>query len=592
MAHFVKNCWLASTAALAVLVISGTATAQQQVGSPEPTAVAPALVSSQHTGTINGHVMIDSGRSLEGVKVLLSQAGASGPAHQATTDDNGEFRFDDLHDGIYTVVGAVAHGYFISRQPTNAIEPDLHYLGDSINIKLVKGGVITGKVLDARGDAVVGVSVRSVRTRDLEGLPPDGDLETAGQTDDRGIYRIYGLKAGIYVVEAGGSRRDLRVDSYKNDSPTYYPSETRATAREISVQAGGETSSIDIRYRGDAGHSVSGNIIGPAALSPALISVMLLYSGSDTVAAFPSPSSNNDNRAFSFSGVADGEYELLIRVNNPSLGQGFIATRAVTMKGADIVGLKISPAPLGSVTGQIQVDPSVTVAKDSKCKMRHVLTTETVMLIARKSEASQSKPDRMLPNKISGSPNEKGQFAFHNLGEGIYRLEARLPNDAWYVKSITLSAGPSKSQQSGSSKTIDVARLGFSLKPGENLGNLFITLAYGAAGIQGRTAVSRKADSPQRVSLHLVPAEREFEDDPLHYAEVPVSGDGSFSIGNLPPGRYWMISRPVFDSVTNSVIKPLAWDPNERAKLRDEAKPGSPQLELQPCQRVTEYVLP
>jgi len=564
--------------------------AQRQVGSPDPSDV-PKPVGSPRTGTISGHVMIESGGTLEGVRVLLSQAGTSGSLHQATTAENGEFRFDDLRDGTYTVFGAVARGYFMPK-PTNAIQPVLYYLGDSINIKLVRGGVITGKVLDTRGEPVVGVSVRSTRTRDLEGLPPNGDSETGSQTDDRGIYRLYGLSPGMYVVAAGGTRRDLRVDPYKYDAPTYYPSEMRATAREISVQAGIETSSIDIRYRGDAGHSVSGNIIGLESLSPAFISVMLLYSGSDMRAAFTSPSSNNNNRAFSFFGVADGEYELLIRGDNVPLGPGFIAMQHITIKGADLAGLKISPSPLGFLTGRIQADSSVTGPEDSKCKISHTITTETVLLLARKSETSQSKPlNRMLPNAISASANEKGQFAFHNLGEGIYYIEARLPNDAWYVKSITLSAGPSNSQPTVSSKTIDVARNGFSVKPGENLGNLILTLAYGAASLQGHMTFNAKAELPQRVSLHLVPAEREFEENPLHYAEVPVFRDGSFTVGNLPPGRYWIVNRPIFDSETNSVVKPLAWDPNERARLRDEGKLRSLQVELRPCQRVTDYVL-
>jgi len=104
----VKNCWLASSVALALLVISGTAMAQRQVGSPDPSDVAPRPVGSPRTGTISGHVMIDSGGTLEGVRVLLSQAGTSGSLHQANTDENGEFRFVDLRDGIYTVFGAVA----------------------------------------------------------------------------------------------------------------------------------------------------------------------------------------------------------------------------------------------------------------------------------------------------------------------------------------------------------------------------------------------------------------------------------------------------------------------------------------------------
>ncbi len=37
---------------------------------------------------------------------------------------------------------------------------------------------------------------------------------------------------------------------------------TRDTAAEVTVTSGGEASGIDIRYRGDQGHVVSGSVSG------------------------------------------------------------------------------------------------------------------------------------------------------------------------------------------------------------------------------------------------------------------------------------------------------------------------------------------
>jgi protocatechuate 3,4-dioxygenase beta subunit len=587
--HAVKNCWLLSSLALAVLINSGTATAQQPVGSPHTEGAATSTVGSKVVGIITGHVTNDSGQNLEGVRVYLQQAGAGLPLRQASTDENGEFRFDALRDGSYTI-GALARGYFM---PTQLIDstPALYHLGDSVNIKLVKGGIITGKVLDARGAPIVGVSVRAIRSRDFEGSPPDSDSESAGQTDDRGIYRLYGLKPGTYLVAAGGSVRPSRVDPYKYDALTYYPSETRATATEISVPSGAETSGIDIRYHGDRGHVVSGNIVGLAVGSPA-VSVMLLDSGSYSVAAFTNPSSNNANQTFSFHNVADGEYELVIRSNNFSFGPGFMAIRHVTVKGADVAGLKISPFPLGSMSGQIEIDSSAKRPENSNCNASQVIRPETVLLTARKSAPAQTKSvNPMLPSAVRSSANQRGQFKFYNLGEGIYNIEAQLPNDDWYVKSIMLFSNPSTAELSTSSKAIDIARNGLSVKVGENLGNVLITLAYGAASLQGQMPVTTKNDLAQRVSLHLLSAEPEFEDDPLHYAEVPVSSDGSFIVRNVPPGRYWLLIKPAFYNETNTAVNAIAWDANKRTRLRDEGKLGGRKVQLGPCQRVTDYIL-
>src|SRR5207249_5960500 len=78
-------------------------------------------------------------------------------------------------------------------------------------------------------------------------------------TDDRGVYRIYGLAMGTYVVAAGGGYNSpYNVNAYGTDAPTYAPSSTRDTATEISVRHGEETANVDIRYRDETGHAVSG----------------------------------------------------------------------------------------------------------------------------------------------------------------------------------------------------------------------------------------------------------------------------------------------------------------------------------------------
>ena len=47
-------------------------------------------------------------------------------------------------------------------------------VGDNVTLRMSKGGVITGAVTDAAGEPLVGLSVRVVKVRDLEGsnAPP------------------------------------------------------------------------------------------------------------------------------------------------------------------------------------------------------------------------------------------------------------------------------------------------------------------------------------------------------------------------------------------------------------------------------------
>src|SRR5262249_56752674 len=78
-------------------------------------------------------------------------------------------------------------------------------------------------------------------------------------TDDGGVYRLYGLSPGTYVVFTRNSFHAI-ASPYDKDAPTYYPSSTRETAAEVTVTSGGEASGVDIRYRGERGHAVSGSI--------------------------------------------------------------------------------------------------------------------------------------------------------------------------------------------------------------------------------------------------------------------------------------------------------------------------------------------
>ena len=83
-------------------------------------------------------------------------------------------------------------------------------------------------------------------------------------TDDRGVYRMYGLLPGTYIVSAGGMTRffgGYGTTAHDQDAPTYAPSATRDTAQEVVVRSG-EEATADIQYRGEPGHAISGTVLG------------------------------------------------------------------------------------------------------------------------------------------------------------------------------------------------------------------------------------------------------------------------------------------------------------------------------------------
>jgi hypothetical protein len=184
------------------------------------------------------------------------------------------------------------------------------------------------------------------------------------------------------------------------------------------------------------------------------------------------------------------------------------------------------------------------------------------------------------------TPGEKGEFILGFLRPGIQRLHEQLPGENLFVKSITLPPA------TPNGKPIDVARQGVSLKAGEKLKGVVLTLSEGAAALRGRVVIGEEKKPPQvGMRVHLVPAEPEAVDEVLRYAEAEPAADGTFSLTNLAPGKYWLIAREVSDQEpTDADRKPLAWDSGARVALRFEGEASKKVIELNRCQRMSDFV--
>jgi len=163
----------------------------------------------QATGTamILGQVVTgDSGTAVRRAQVNLSGAELRGQ-RTTLTDDEGRFVFTLLPAGRYNVNTSKA-GYvniaYGAKAPGRAGTPIQLADGQKLEAKpisLPRGGVVTGIVLDEHGEPAPGTPVRAMREVIRTG---EKRLESAGNdtTDDRGMYRVYGLQPGKYIVYA------------------------------------------------------------------------------------------------------------------------------------------------------------------------------------------------------------------------------------------------------------------------------------------------------------------------------------------------------------------------------------------------------
>ncbi|MGH9837051.1 MAG: MSCRAMM family protein, partial [Blastocatellia bacterium] len=409
-------------------------------------------------------------------------------------------------------------------------------------------------------------------------------------TDDRGVYRLYGMLPGTYIVftrTSGAGVTSPFPTPYDGDVPTYHPSSTRDTAVEVTVASGGEASGIDIRHRGDRGRTLSGVVSGgKEATSTPAASVVLF----DTSAAISTGSSYvrpGAERGFAFSGLPDGEYVIIARSAGDDIGMAS-AWRRISLRGSDISGVELKLLPLGSISGRVVIE-----ASPDACDGKRKIPLEEFSPTAARDDLM--KDDLVfLPwrNFSSSRVNEKGEFTINDVDPGHYRIGMRLPDENYYLKAITTPA--SVSVRRGAPAAVNhVSRDGLALKQGEKLAGVTVTVAEGAANLRGKVIAEKTgARLPEKLRAHLVPAEPNAADDVLRYVEAMVRADGSFALNNLAPGKYLLYTRQLTEKeATDGQIRPAAWDAVERAKLRREAEAAKNEIELQPCQRVKDHVL-
>jgi hypothetical protein len=523
------------------------------------------------TGKINGRVVNEAGQPLANAGVSLRAFGASLGGRTIIADAEGNFEFNDLDSALYSISASMPA--YTMEPGTGDLQSNLHRLGESVKLTLIKGGVLTGTVTNSSGEPVIAVPVRARLIKDAEGKPPrfTGTEFPARTTDDRGIYRIYGLAPGVYVVYAGGASSSFgfRIGPYDQDVPTYAPSSTRDTATEISVRSGDEITGVDIRYRGEQGHLVSGRAAGtfPANTPGAFNVTMTALLGGKPQWSTNTIQPPNGN-GFAFSGVADGEYELWS--NSFFNGEGGISEpRRVTVKGANVTGIELVTKPLASVAGRLTFETST--VEDCRDKRRPQLA-ETLVYTDREEKPVELMFERNV--LAIASPTRDGSFRLGSLAPGQYSFSTRFFAKYWYLDSISI--GPPAGSKA---LVIDAAKNWTTLKLGDRLTGLNIKLAEGAASLRGKTA----RPVTEALVFYLVPADREKSGDALRYYGVRINSDGTFALNNLAPGRYLALVRSAAEK--EPLTKLHRPDQSElRAQLKREADVAKQSIEFKPCE--------
>jgi hypothetical protein len=372
--------------------------------------------------------------------------------------------------------------------------------------------------------------------------------------------------------------------AFDSDVPTFYPSSTRDTAAEILVHEGDEITA-DIQYRGEPGHAISGKISGAVAdqltfTSGPQITITDVRSRAQLGTA-STPYGNNSS--FAIYGMPDGEYELFARQYLPTRNELRSRPLRIKVSGADVTGLSMTLAPLdASIEGHLVFEPDPRV----ECaKRKDTAAQETPVYASRIGPEKNADPKTAeldVPLSLRNSSsfaigNAKGLFTLRVV-PGSYRIDPR-PQRGWYLRSVTSSTA--------ARTTGDV----FSVHAAERVSGLTVTITEGAALVRGHISANDSKSVPARARVYLVPAEREAANNVYRFYEAAAERDGSFTLDNVAPGRYFIVARGTEEN-ESGVVKFVRLDEALRTTVLKEAEAMKKAVALKPCEQVADFDLP
>jgi hypothetical protein len=162
------------------------------------------------SGAISG-VVVDGATGSPLSEVIVSLTGGQLPAEYRTrqmSDARGRFAFINLPDAenylIYaSKFGHLDGGFGRDTGPTDPVRPLVVKSGawlGNLKVPIWRPSTVSGAVRDENGEPVVGVFVRALLRMQVAG----NDSFVVGPmtvTDDRGLYRLSGLRPGRYVIQ-------------------------------------------------------------------------------------------------------------------------------------------------------------------------------------------------------------------------------------------------------------------------------------------------------------------------------------------------------------------------------------------------------
>jgi hypothetical protein len=476
----------ATAFALAATLIVTPAPRRARAQTPAAKDATPAA-----TGAVAGRVTLGDGKPAANVGVALMPADPTPErkaAGRASTDAEGRYRIANVPAGRYRLL-ALAPTFFSPEDRAGGffnggkiVTVGANEAVENIDLTLIRGGVITGRVTNSEGKVVVAERVTVVDADAAARPGPTAWVVSPYEfeTDDRGIYRVYGVPAGRYLVSVGQDRDSGSITvgpAGAQYARTFHPNATDAAqAKPVEVTAGGEAQNIDIALaEAPKSYQATGKIVGEAGTPVAGVAYGhgSVRGDAKTIGAWGSDGSlTTPDGEFVVRNLMPGRYAVFA-VNDFGSAPTDTYSDATQFEvtDADVSGLVVKVHRGASVSGTVSVEGTTDRAI--------VARITQLNLNASVRAAPGAATDQLsAPNFVSGRVNADGTFRFAGLKPG--KVVINLFTFGAATRGFTLLGVQRGGADAGGG--IDVAA-------GENVTGVRVRLGYGTGVVRGQLDV-------------------------------------------------------------------------------------------------------
>jgi protocatechuate 3,4-dioxygenase beta subunit len=482
----------------------------------------------QGTGVITGRVTSgDKGIANISVQLFpIERASDRSAVAKATTDYQGNYKMTNVPAGHYSILAVAPAMVGQSDTPYGTLDKSITISeGETVekmDFALVRGGVITGRVTDADGAPVIGERVQ-LSQPNAQGRSPRSYSffnPYMYQTDDRGIYRIYGIPPGNYTVSIGESKNSGEIrfgfGGRGYYSLTYYPSVTdQSKATVIEVMEGSEASNIDITLgRKEKSYAATGRVVDESGQPvPNIRIAAAALMKDDRMGGFGGGMPTDAQGRFRIDGLLPGRYATSVW-NMENSNESYSDPIKFEIVESDISGLEIKLHRGASISGVAIIEG----------------TTDRSIL---------AKLNQFTVNAMPITDREQGTLAYINSAntkiapDGTFKITGVRPGkfnlNVWaYPATPGLSLA--RIEHDG------VAQREFEITSGAQVTGIRIVFAYGSGSIRG--LVKTDSDALPDVRRMMVTARPVTQGVTLQIQPVQVDTRGHFLIEGIPTGEY------------------------------------------------------